>query len=266
MNHEYLLRSHQWEKEDVPDRIRICHHHRKPVNPDSDTSCRRHTVFNGAQKVFINCHGFMISLCSEPCLFLKPSTLIDRVIQFRERICNLLPIANGFKAFDESLLIRVFLSDLTQFYRIVGDKSGLNYLVLDIFPENFINKLAFPRPLLIRYLQLFSYFKHLFLSLSIEVIPRLFLNRLEHGKAFPWCLEIDNVITYPDLGGPMQGQNNILYHLFHELHHPVVILIGDIELHLCKFRIVKTGESFISEILSKFINSVKSPHDQSLKV
>src|SRR5690625_5862203 len=66
----------------------------------------------------------MISLCSEPCLFLKPSTLIDRVIQFRERICNLLPIANGFKAFDESLLIRVFLSERTQFNRIVGDKSG----------------------------------------------------------------------------------------------------------------------------------------------
>src|SRR5690625_6668070 len=78
MNHEYLLRSHKWEKEDVPDRIRICHHHRKPVNPDSDTSCRRHTVFNGAQKVFINCHGFMISLCSEPCLFLdRKSTRLN---------------------------------------------------------------------------------------------------------------------------------------------------------------------------------------------
>src|SRR5690625_6214586 len=94
MNHEYLLRCHYWEKEDVSDRIRMCHHHRKPVNPDSDTSCRRQTVFNGAQKVFIKCHGFMISLCSEPCLFLKPTTLIDRVLQVRDRTCKLRPIAD----------------------------------------------------------------------------------------------------------------------------------------------------------------------------
>src|SRR5690625_4564251 len=126
MNHEYLLRSHQWEKEDVPDRIRICHHHRKPVNPDSDTSCRRHTVFNGAQKVFINCHGFMISLCSEPCLFLKPSTLIDRVIHYVESISNLLYISNCFIACIKSLIIWVFLSERTQLKRIVSDKSGLN--------------------------------------------------------------------------------------------------------------------------------------------
>ena len=51
-----------------------------------------------------------------------------------------------------------------------------------------------------------------------------------------------------------------------ELHHPVVILIGDVDLHSGEFRIVRAVHSFVTEVLGEFIHAFKTTYDEALQI
>src|SRR5690606_38731649 len=88
----------------------------------------------------------------------------------------------------------------------------------------------------------------------------------EHAVTFPWSFEINKILTYGYRRGTMKIQSYLLDHLLHQLHHPVVILVGDIQLYLRKFRIMKPRHPFVAEILRELVHSVESTHNKPLQV
>ncbi len=68
------------------------------------------------------------------------------------------------------------------------------------------------------------------------------------------------------LGEPAGGQGHLLQHLFGEVHHPVVVLVGHVELHAGEFRVVCLVHALVAEILGEFVHPGKAAHDQALEV
>ncbi len=64
----------------------------------------------------------------------------------------------------------------------------------------------------------------------------------------------------------MQCKSNLLYHFGGEIHHPVVILVSHVDLQCCKFRIVRTVHTFVTEVTRELVNPFISPHYQSFQV
>ena len=56
----------------------------------------------------------------------------------------------------------------------------------------------------------------------------------------------------------------MLNHLLRHLHHPAVVLVGDIDLHAGKLRIVRSVHTLIAEVTAKLVNALKATHDQPL--
>ena len=58
----------------------------------------------------------------------------------------------------------------------------------------------------------------------------------------------------------------MLDHLLRHLHHPAVVLVGDIDLHAGKLRIVRSVHTLIAEVTTKLVNPLEATHDQPLEV
>ena len=58
----------------------------------------------------------------------------------------------------------------------------------------------------------------------------------------------------------------MLDHLLRHLHHPAVILVGYIDLHTGKLRIVRPVHTLIAEVTTKLVNPLEATYDQSLEV
>ena len=58
----------------------------------------------------------------------------------------------------------------------------------------------------------------------------------------------------------------MLEQFLHEVHHPVVVLVGHVQLEHGEFRVVEAAESFVPEVLTDFVDALVAPHDQPLQV
>ena len=92
------------------------------------------------------------------------------------------------------------------------------------------------------------------------------LNSLEHGVAFPRTLEINDILPYLHFCVAMQRKCDSLHHLFHSVHHPFVILIRHIELHLGEFGVMEAVHTFVAEVFGKLINAIETTHNQFFQI
>ena len=58
----------------------------------------------------------------------------------------------------------------------------------------------------------------------------------------------------------------MLDHLLRHLHHPAVVLVGDIDLHTGKLWIVRPVHTLIAEVTAKLVDALEATHDQPLEV
>ena len=94
----------------------------------------------------------------------------------------------------------------------------------------------------------------------------MFLYGIGHADPFEWRIEIYNLVIVRYLRSSVKVEGCFLNDFFGEVHHPVIVFVGYIDLHHCELRVMCTVHTFIPEVLCKFINSFKAPHYQSLKV
>jgi len=64
----------------------------------------------------------------------------------------------------------------------------------------------------------------------------------------------------------MQRQCHPFEHLLDELHHPDVILVGDVYLHDCELGIVRAVHALVAEVLAELVYAVEPSDDQLLEV
>ena len=107
---------------------------------------------------------------------------------------------------------------------------------------------------------------HVFFVEFADVHTGEFLDGAVHGEALPRALEVDDVISTRHLSGTVQVQGDLFDHLLHEIHHPLVVLVGHIEFHLGELRIVETAHSLVAEVFGKFVYAIKSADDEAFEV
>ena len=65
---------------------------------------------------------------------------------------------------------------------------------------------------------------------------------------------------------PFTSSTDLFDHFFSKFHHPVVVFVGYIYLHTGEFWIVCTVHTFVTEVLSDFVYTLKTAYDKSLQV
>ena len=72
---------HGREEDDIPDRRGIGQDHHQSIDPDPQPSCRWHPIFQGLDIILIHNMCLFIAAGTLLQLLLKPSPLVDRVIE-----------------------------------------------------------------------------------------------------------------------------------------------------------------------------------------
>ena len=87
-----------------------------------------------------------------------------------------------------------------------------------------------------------------------------------HGHpAVRWC-EVNFFAGQGGRGGPMDCGAHFAQQLLHGLHHPVVVLVSDVQFHDGEFRIVRPVHAFVSEIPRKLEDPIEAPYDEPLEI
>src|SRR5690606_4496655 len=139
----HFFRSHLREQEYILDRNMSGKKHTESIDTNTDTSSWRHTIFQCAQEIVIDKHGFIVATLHQLYLIFKALALVDWVIQLGVSVCYFFTIDHEFKSFHQSGLITMLFGKRTHFYRVVGNKCWLDIMMLTFFAEDEINQLAF---------------------------------------------------------------------------------------------------------------------------
>ena len=97
----FLFGTHLREEEDILDRGLAGHEHRQSVDADTHTRAGRHTVFEGADKIHVDEHRLVIAFLRETQLLLETLQLIDRVVQLRVGVAQLLAVYEELETLGE---------------------------------------------------------------------------------------------------------------------------------------------------------------------
>ena len=66
--------------------------------------------------------------------------------------------------------------------------------------------------------------------------------------------------------GTVYGGGHFFEHVLDEAHHPVVILVGHVDLHHGELRVVGLVHPFVAEVFGKFIDPFKTTYDEAFEV
>ena len=106
----------------------------------------------------------------------------------------------------------------------------------------------------------------LILTLTCDVKPGIFFNRLGHLHALERTLEIHLVLPERSFSCPVHGHCRRLNHSLRAIHHPQIILVRHVHLHTSKFRVMRPVHTLVTEITGKLEHPVKTAHDQTFQV
>ena len=149
---------------------------------------------------------------------------------------------------------------------IVRDERRLDVRALAVFAEDFVDEFALAHGLVRLHAQGVADGAYLVLALAAEVVARLLADGLEDGQAAVGGLETDDLAIDLDLGLAVDGGADALEQLLGERHHPLVVLVGHVELDAGKLGVVALVHALVAEVLSNLIHAVKSAYDEALEV
>ena len=218
------------------------------------------------QEVLVDKHSFVVTLFTQFQLLFEAFFLVDGVIQLTVCVGQLFTVHHQLEAFGQSGLAAVHLGQRAHFYRIVGDEGRLYECAFTEFAEDFVYQLAFAHGVVNLHFQFAAHLADFFLALAVEVVAGLFLNGIQDGQAAVRSLEADGLSVDGSLCAAVYSDTDTFEEFLGESHHPVVVLILYVQLHAGKFRVVVFVHTFVTEILSDFVYTLKTAYDKSLQV
>ena len=90
------------------------------------------------------------------------------------------------------------------------------------------------------------------------------MDRIEHRDSAIGSLEVNLTLSDLDLCSTKYAKADVLEQLLREAHHPVVVLVGDIDLHSGELGIVRTVHTLVAEVTAELIDSLEAAHDEAL--
>ena len=94
----------------------------------------------------------------------------------------------------------------------------------------------------------------------------MLLDRVEHGDTLVGSLEVDLALPYLHLRRAEHLHADVLQHLLGEVHHPVVVLIGDIDLHGGELGVVRAVHPLVAEVAAELVDALEATDDEALEV
>ena len=89
---------------------------------------------------------------------------------------------------------------------------------------------------------------------------------LAHCHAGERSLEVDGAVAHLDGGGAVDVEAYLFEQLLGEAHHPVVVLVGHVQLHESELGVVGAVHALVAEILADFVHAVEAADNQALEV
>ena len=192
--------------------------------------------------------------------------LVDRVVQLGVGVAQLLAGDEEFETLRQFGVLAVALAQGRHLYRVVAHEGGLYEVALAILSEDGVDELSLAHRVVDLDIQAAARLAQLLLALARDVVPRLLLDGLGHGKAAEGGLERDPVLAYHHIGGAVHGQTDAFQQPFREAHHPAVVLVGDVYLHAGELGVVGAVHALVAEVLAQLVDAVEAAHDEPLEV
>ena len=152
------------------------------------------------------------------------------------------------------------------FYRIVDDECGLNVVAFTFFAKDFIDKFAFTHCFIGFDAELLAHVAKLHFVHACDVDASKFFDSINHCDTFIRSLEVDNVVAHFHLCGAINFKSDAFDHFFGEVHHPVVVLVRNIDFHTSKLWVVSAVHTLVAEVLREFIHPFETTHDEAFEI
>ena len=262
----YLLGTHLREEEHLLYGGLAGHQHHEAVHADTHTRRGGHAVFEGADEVVVDEHGFVVTFLREAQLLFEAQALVDGVVQFGVGVAQLLAVDHELEALGQLGVVAVTLGEGRHLDGIVGDEGRLYVVGLALLAEDFVDDLALAHGLVDLYAYLLAHLAQLCFVHAADVDAGVLLDGVEHGDALEGRLEADDVVAHLDLVGTVHVDANLLEHLLGEVHHPVIVLVRDVNLHTGKLGVVGAVHTLVAEVLGELVYPLEAAHDEAFEV
>ena len=111
--------------------------HNHAVDPDTQTRCRRQTVLQRDNIVFVIEHRFVITSVFLADLLSKTFCLIFRIVQLGETVTDFATADKEFKAVSNKRIVVITARQRRDFCRIFNDECRLDQMAFCHFLEDF---------------------------------------------------------------------------------------------------------------------------------
>lgn len=200
---------------------------------ESESTRRRHTVFEHFDEVPLGHHRFIVSLGEEFLLCFESGSLIERIIEFRETISDFTSCDDRLEALDASRIARRFLRKGRDDLWVIHEKYWSRDLLADIFPESICE--AFAILTFVSYTKFSEFIFHLIISGSEEIDPRLTFHGFEVVDFRPLSGEIEGMSLRGESSTTVDFFCYTLVELLYELHAIFIVGISPVEFHIREF-------------------------------
>ena len=243
-----------------------CHEHHEAVHTDTHTRGGRHTVLEGTHEVVVDEHGLIVALLAQAKLLLEALQLVDGVVELAIGVAQLLTVDHELETLGELGVLAVTLAEGRHLDGIVGDEGRLYVVALALLAKDLVDELTLAHGLVGLYTQFLAYGTQLSLIHAGDVHSGELLDGLCHSTACEGSLEADDIVAHLHLGSAVHIETDLLEHLLGECHHPVIVLVRDVDLHTGKLGIVGAVHTLVAEVLGELIHTLKATHDKALQV
>ena len=149
---------------------------------------------------------------------------------------------------------------------IVRDERGLHQVVLALLAENLVNQLALAHAVVHLDAEGSAGSAQSGLVHAVDVHVGVLEDGIAHRQPAIGRREVDRVAFERGGVGAVNRLADPLKQLLDGLHHPMVVLVGDVELEDGELRIVRPVHALVAEVAGKFEDTVKAAHNQTLQV
>ena len=164
----------------------------------------------GADEVHVDEHRLVVALLREAQLLLETLQLVDRVVQFRVGVAELLAVDEQLETLRKIPVVAVALAQGDISMGVVADERRLDEVALTVLAEDGVDEFALAHRVVDLDIEAFAGLAQLLLRLSRDVVAGLLADGVGHRQAAERRLERDRAAVDLDLRGAVHGRRDPL--------------------------------------------------------
>lgn len=269
---------HKRERQHLADGVVVGQEHDHAVDAHAPTAGGREAELETGAEVLVDHLRLVVALGLLARLLLEPQALVERVVQLRVRVDNLLLAHKGLEAFADARQRPVVLGQGRHHLRVSRDEGRVDAPLLDELADELVQhagvglgrRAGHVAPLA-QALEEFVRLGRVQLVARREFLARGFLQGRDHLDSLPRARPVD-VVCLAGLGveSRLVPARDFLDQPRHQLlgafHHVINVGIGFVELAGGEFGVVREIGAFVAELLAELVDTLNAAHHKHLEV